>query len=99
MTGVTCDLVVFAMLERNVEKKLVEKVKRLGGEAVKFVSPSSRGWPDRIVLLPEGRVAFVELKTDTGVLSEIQKHRIATLQKLGHEVHVLYGVSDVEAFK
>lgn len=99
MTGVTCDLVVFAMLERNVEKKLVEKVKRLGGEAVKFVSPSSRGWPDRIVLLPEGRVAFVELKTDTGVLSEIQKHRIVTLQKLGHEVHVLYGVSDVEAFK
>jgi hypothetical protein len=87
------------MLERTVEKKLVDKIKRMGGEAVKFVSPASRGWPDRLVLLPEGRVAFVELKTDKGVLSEIQKHRIATLQKLGHEVHVLYGVGDVESFK
>lgn len=51
------------MLERDIEKKFVAKVKRMGGEAVKFTSPASRGWPDRLVVLPGGRVTFVELKT------------------------------------
>lgn len=87
------------MLERDIEKKFVAKVKRMGGEAVKFTSPASRGWPDRLVVLPGGRVTFVELKTDKGVLTEIQKSRIARLLDLGVEVHTLYGMPDVEAFK
>ena len=57
------------MREKEIEKILVECVKRLGGRAYKWTSPGNDGVPDRIVILPDTRVIFVELKTDTGVLS------------------------------
>lgn len=50
------------MNEKHIERKLVEAVKKSGGLAPKFVSPGWDGVPNRIVLLPCGRMAFVELK-------------------------------------
>ena len=50
------------MREKDIEKKLSLMVKKAGGIAVKFVSPSFDGMPDRLVLLPDGVIAFVELK-------------------------------------
>ena len=46
------------MLEREIEKKLVDGVRKLGGRAYKFVSPGNDGVPDRIVVLP-GRVLLL----------------------------------------
>ena len=48
--------------ESLIERKLVIEVKKRGGLAVKFVSPGLDGVPDRLVLLPMGRIAFVEVK-------------------------------------
>ena len=48
------------MLEREVEKKLVDGVRRMGGRAYKFVSPGNDGVPDRIVVLPDTAPMFVE---------------------------------------
>ncbi|EKA7759821.1 VRR-NUC domain-containing protein, partial [Listeria innocua] len=48
------------MQEKYIEKKLVAAVKDMGGIALKFVSPGVDGVPDRIVLLPMGRMAFIE---------------------------------------
>ena len=50
------------MRESVVEKKFAAEVKKRGGLAVKFVSPGFNGVPDRLVLFPGGRLAFVELK-------------------------------------
>lgn len=50
------------MRERFIERKFVESVKKKGGFAPKFVSPGLDGMPDRIVLFPIGKIAFVELK-------------------------------------
>ena len=50
------------MLEKQIEQKLSLMVKQQGGMALKFVSPSFAGMPDRLVLLPDGIIAFVELK-------------------------------------
>ena len=86
------------MLEKEVEAKLVRGVKQLGGIAYKFVSPGNSGVPDRIVVLPGGRVEFVELKSKTGRLSSIQKRQIARLESAGKKVQVLYGEDDVAAF-
>lgn len=86
------------MREATVERKLVEGVKKAGGQAWKFVSPGRSGVPDRIVLLPGGRVIFVELKTDTGKLSKLQIVCIRLLRELGFDARVLFGVSDVEEF-
>lgn len=86
------------MLEREVEKKLVDGVRRMGGRAYKFVSPGNDGVPDRIVVLPDTAPMFVELKTESGKLSRLQKVQITRLEKLGQNVRVLYGVKDVENF-
>ena len=50
------------MLEKTIEKKLTTAVKKAGGIAPKFVSPSFAGMPDRLILLPDGKFAFAELK-------------------------------------
>ena len=86
------------MLEREVEKNLVDGVRRLGGRAYKFVSPGNDGVPDRIVVLPDTAPMFVELKTESGRLSRLQKVQITRLENLGQNVRVLYGVKDVENF-
>lgn len=86
------------MRERDVERRLEEGVHKLGGRTYKWVSPGNAGVPDRIVFLPDGRVIFAELKTDTGELSARQKLQILRLKKLGNDVRVLKGKDDVNAF-
>ena len=77
------------MLERFIEQKLVARVKREGGLCPKFVSPGSDGWPDRLVLMPGGKIAFVELKAPQGKLRPIQVQRHAQLRDLGFLVYVI----------
>lgn len=86
------------MAEREIEKKLVDGVRKLGGRAYKFVSPGNDGVPDRIVVLPGISPVFVELKTETGRLSSLQNVQIKKLKDLGQDVRVLYGLEDVKRF-
>jgi hypothetical protein len=71
------------MLEKEIEKKLVNDVKAKGGIAFKFVPVSLNGIPDRLVLLPKGKIAFVELKAPGKDLRVLQKKRKRQLEKLG----------------
>ena len=86
------------MRERDIEKKLVTAVRKMGGEAFKWTSPGNDGVPDRIVMLPGGRLIFVELKADRGRLEPIQKVQIRRIQKLGQEVYVVRGMDGLEEF-
>ena len=86
------------VLEKDIERKLVKGVRALGGMANKWVSPGNVGVPDRVVVLPGGRVIFVELKTDTGVVSPIQERQIKKLKDLGVDVRVVRGVNEVDDF-
>ena len=74
------------MNEKYVERKLVESVKKAGGLAPKFVSPGLNGVPDRIVLLPEGHMAFVELKAPGKMMRPLQIRRKKQLESLGFKV-------------
>lgn len=85
------------MRERDIERILVREVRRNGGEAYKWVSPGNDGVPDRIVIL-HGDVIFVELKSETGRLSAVQKLQIEKLQKLNQQVEVVKGLKDLERF-
>ena len=71
------------MKESEIEARLVRGVKALGGVAYKFVSPGNVGVPDRVVVLPGGRVIFVELKAEVGRLSPMQRQQLARLRRLG----------------
>jgi hypothetical protein len=86
----------FTLLERDIERYLVRRVKELGGVAYKFVSPSNRGVADRLVVLPGGRVWFVEVKKDGGRLSTLQNIFIAEMQRLQQNVRVVWSKEDVD---
>ena len=77
------------MREQRIEQKLVKAVKAAGGLCLKFVSPGMAGMPDRIVLLPGGRIGFVEVKAPGKVPRPLQAARHAQLRKLGFKVYVL----------
>ena len=77
------------MSERDIERKFVRTAKEAGGIALKFVSPGFDGMPDRIVLMPGGRIGFVEVK-DTGKKPRpLQVARYRLLAGLGFRVFVL----------
>jgi hypothetical protein len=84
--------------ERDVEARLVRGVRKLGGRCWKWVSPGRAGVPDRIVLLPHGVVAFVELKDDGGTVSQVQDLTIREIRNLGHLAYVVRGAAGVDAF-
>ena len=86
------------MRERDIEKKLVTAVRKMGGEAFKWTSPGNDGVPDRIVIMPGGRVWFVELKADTGRLSPAQQRQINHLNRLGVRTFILKGQKGLETF-
>jgi len=75
--------------ESDIEKYLVRKVKEKGGLAIKFVSPSISGIPDRLLLLPEGKLAFVELKAKGKKPRPLQLKRMADFRKLGFKTFVI----------
>ena len=75
------------MREKAIERKLTLMVKQRGGMAPKFVSPGFDGVPDRLVLLPHGKIAFVELKTEGETLRPLQVRRKRQLESLGFSVY------------
>ena len=84
------------MQEKYIEKKLVAAVKNMGGIAPKLVSPGFNGMPDRIVLLPMGRIAFVELKAPGKKLRPLQVRRKKQLEALGFLVYCIDGVEQID---
>lgn len=84
--------------ESEIENTLVEGVVKLGGQCLKWVSPGRAGVPDRVVLMPCGRVHFVELKSLSGRVSAVQQHFIEKANALGHHIHVLKGQRSVLSF-
>ena len=84
------------MREKEIEKKLTQAVKCMGGLALKFISPGYDGVPDRIVLFPGGRIAFVEVKAPGKTLRPLQVRRKRQLELLGFKVYVLDDPGQIE---
>lgn len=76
------------MREKVVEKMLMEEVKKRGGLCEKWNS-GTVGWPDRICILPDGKVGFVEVKRPGEEPRPIQAYRIKKLKELGMKAYVL----------
>ena len=77
------------MREKETEQALVQTVKKMGGIAPKWVSPGLDGMPDRIVLFPKGKIAFVEVKAPGKRPRPLQVARHELLRRLGFRVYVL----------
>ena len=83
------------MREKQIENKLATEAKKLGGIALKFVSPSFDGMPDRLVLIPDGHIAFVELKTPGKKPRPLQLSRHRLLRSLGFRVYIIDSVEQI----
>ncbi|MEG2344203.1 MAG: VRR-NUC domain-containing protein [Acidaminococcaceae bacterium] len=77
------------MNEKYIEQKLVKAVKHMGGLCLKFTSPGFDGVPDRLVLLPGKKIAFIELKAPGKKLRPLQVRRKTQLEKLGFSVYCI----------
>ena len=82
--------------EKSIEQKLTLTVKKCGGICPKFVSPGFDGMPDRLVLLPFGKIAFVEVKAPGEKPRPLQLSRHRLLRRLGFKVYVLDALEDIE---
>lgn len=86
------------MREKTIEEFLRDGVRRQGGIAFKFVSPGNVGVPDRLVLWPNGKAVFVEVKAEDGRLSVMQERQIKRIRRLGFHVAVVKGIEEAKLF-
>lgn len=86
--------------EKDIEQKLRKAVEAFGGKCLKWVCPGWSGVPDRIVLLPRGRIVFVETKRPKGgKLSRLQSWWAKELVQMGFPYMQAWNEADVELFK
>ena len=83
------------MREKKIEQKLVTAVKKHGGICPKFVSPGFDGMSDRLLLLPHGRFAFVEVKAPNQKPRPLQLSRHRLLRRLGFKIYVLNNIEEI----
>ena len=86
-----------APLEKDVEKRLVSRVRAAGGVSWKFVSPNNRGVSDRIVLI-DGRTIYVEVKRDGGKMTPLQVQFMQKILDNGGEHALVEGMGGVDKF-
>ena len=85
------------MYERTIENELVARVKAMGGIAPKFTSPGFDGMPDRLVLLPGGRMGFVELKAPGRKPRALQMVRHRLLRQMEFKVYVIDEINQIDS--
>ncbi|MFC2729541.1 MAG: VRR-NUC domain-containing protein [Centipeda sp. (in: firmicutes)] len=83
------------MRERDLERYTTMFIKSHGGLALKFISPGYAGVPDRLVLLPGGKMCFMELKAPGRKPRPLQVRRIEQLRALGFKVYVVDGKEEI----
>ena len=103
MTFETCTLRIkrfdereqISMRERDIERRLAMETLRRGGVALKFVSPGCAGVPDRIVMMPGGKMGFAELKAPHQKPRPLQERRIRQMRAMGFKVFVIDGIEQI----
>ena len=83
------------MRERDLERYTTMFIKSHGGLALKVISPGYAGVPDRLVLMPGGKMCFMELKAPGRKPRPLQARRIEQLRALGFKVYVVDGKEEI----
>lgn len=85
------------MRESELQTKIAERLRKHGWLVIKLMKTSWNGIPD-LMCIRKGNVMFLEIKTGQGVVSELQKHRIETLNNIGVFARVVRDLSDIDLF-
>ena len=84
--------------EKTIEKRLTDKINKMGGWALKFTSPGCAGLPDRLILMPGGRLWFVEVKAPGEKPRPLQLFRMKQIRNLGFPARVVDSPESVDEF-
>lgn len=84
--------------EKSIETYFVEEVERVGGMCIKFPPLFYAGFPDRLVFMPKGVFALVELKRPGKTARLLQRKVHAKLKRLGFRVEVIDTKIGVDVF-
>jgi hypothetical protein len=83
-------------MEKDVEAYVRREVKKMGGKLLKWVCPGNDGVPDRILMLPGGRIWFIEFKDGGGKVSPLQTYWMDELYNLGFSSFVVRGMPQAQ---
>lgn len=84
--------------EREIERYFKAQLEKRGALVFKFVSPGQAGVPDRVVLLPGGRVVFAEMKAPGEKPRPLQRAVFARMARAGHPVYIIDSREAVKKF-
>lgn len=84
------------MLEKDIEQKMKSFVEQQGGQLLKLYVPGENGIPDRLMLMPGGRAAFIELKAPGEKPRKLQEYYHRQLRRDGFDVHVVDDIYQAE---
>ena len=83
------------MREKTIERELIRAVRSCDGICPKLVSPGTDGMPDRMILMPRGKIGFVEVKAPGRKPRPLQIKRHRQLRGLGFKVFVLDDIRQI----
>lgn len=86
------------MLESDIEDKIIAYAKSLGGRCEKLILATKRGFPDRTIFLPNGKVLFMEVKKPDGVVSPHQARWLKRLEKLNIPATAVWSFEEAKEF-
>ena len=84
--------------KKRLEMYLVKQVEAAGGFCLKCSTDGMYGFPDRIVVLPEGLILWVLIKPTGSKLTVVEKYRRKQMMLLDHKVNVCYGRVGIDIF-
>lgn len=83
------------MRESEIQRQIIERLGKSGWLVVKLERTNWNGIPD-LLCLRNGVAIFIEVKAEKGVVAELQKHRLETLNRLGFYAIVARSVNDIQ---
>lgn len=84
--------------EKYIERQFADHCKKLGWLCLKYYNPITSGYPDRIIIMPGGRVAFAEIKTRGKHAAALQRIRMEELHGMGVPARVIDSMEAAEKF-
>lgn len=83
------------MSEQKLQTKIKQRLESHGWFVTKLMKTSTNGIPD-LMCLRRGIAVFLEVKTESGVVSELQDYMIDKLKRIGFHARVVRSVEDVD---
>lgn len=83
------------MRESEIQSKIIKYLESVGWLVVKIIQTNKNGWPD-LQAHKNGTTIFIEVKSETGKVSELQKYRMKKLQEQGFKTIIATSIKDIQ---